>query len=1429
MLLPEDQTSDGPPNDAMVEALLRREGKYAEQDEEAGKVLYAEPMEQLEAIKWEWKDTHVEAYEAYMAKWTQLMRTMYESQKPPANKQAKIMRKAVKPKKLSKRIRAKSWDGLGPHKLSKEFQQWRVDARENPMLMRRLIRENANHWDRMGILPDPKGEADSSNETNGKNAAEAPTCKAASCPNKATARYRGGGYYQYCSDHKHLAQKLRRALTPTTPATTPGAEPAQMDASNTNNPQQKAATANTDATANKLNQPATATTPTTPINAAIFTEPGADKVDLGTCIMATCNKKPYIRRDGKITLACSQECYSEWEKQGKVWAPRPCQLCGGPHGVLRCPQLTEERKADMISKIQYQHVHSWWHYVNNIAKAKNYIDSVAPSQKALQPAGSTQASTHGDAQIGPLCRRVYFDLGGEYDLIDDQHYELLKNEIQAGNVVGAKLLTPQELGFSCKGVPVDLACASENGASSVSWIKKWIRITVRVMTDTGRHFTINRLHIGVVKRTTPLLILGKRTCALCGYKTIRQQDMDRHDDDYRDSKDRVRKAKKWAKTQTSSIWQEKEAEADKSKSGTGAKTKKAPLNLPVMHLAKDSDAKAQFLQIAACDIPLQEFDNSNKQWHKNEAEDNKDKQHRNKNKHSWSDKSKQKSKRQRWKNGQTRGKYQAAGNGTARATVPNLAAEGKSRRGDNADNSEADADQEDDDEEGPHAKNHCEIEDPAGWTRATGRSKKFKIYKNPGGELQTKNAGGVNNLSQALKGANYPDEISDKFEIDFIFADDDEECCQQYINVAASQEALQEMDDDGNDIHDPNLLISDGYLYAGKRGIKDMEACGFIVTDRLSDSYITTAALRRSGCHPEHVDKQNSGELHNDKVEKLKDEKDLYGWITGDEDPHSTLLQRHMVTMDQTKVTHPFRKSVIMNDQKFIVIASNKMCVIMGYNMVSDVDTALEKDENPMQTDNPDTLSYELQESLQQLQQTVMDNEEISEETKRQTSEMLEHKYYNRWKTKYDLQQPADFPPMEIRLKEGARPQKIKRQYRWTKEQRRFLRGLLRKLVDVGVISRVDSEWLCPVVLVIKPDLTWRLCVDPTALNKATIPMIWQTPKPRELIQEELHGMRWMSKFDFTAMFWQIPLQEESRKLFSFYAGDMGSFQFNRVAMGALNSSIYTQRMISQMFSNTKRKNGKPLLGNGLIANCDDILLYAGSEKEMLELLELFFHTISCHKLSLSPSKCQLFCKETIYCGLKISREGIKVDPERINGLLKMPQPDNIGDVWQFNASAGWIREELPLFSEASTTLTDLITGSLKGLKKRDMRAARKISLAKAGWKQEHQRAWDTIRKSLMKTICTSFRDRRKKACLVTDASSTGWAYVITQCDPDELHKPWQQQKHEILAVNSGKFRNSQRFWAMPCKEAYPIRRAVERHRYLLAGNTPFASINDHK
>ena len=320
-----------------------------------------------------------------------------------------------------------------------------------------------------------------------------------------------------------------------------------------------------------------------------------------------------------------------------------------------------------------------------------------------------------------------------------------------------------------------------------------------------------------------------------------------------------------------------------------------------------------------------------------------------------------------------------------------------------------------------------------------------------------------------------------------------------------------------------------------------------------------------------------------------------------------------------------------------------------------------------------------------------------------------------------------------------------------------------------------------------------------------------------------------MCKFDFVSMFWQIPLHEDSRRLFCFHAGDLGVFQFNRVAMGAMNSSIYTQRVMTMIFRHVHRKDGRCLLHNGLIIMTDDVLLYAKTQEEMVEILGLFMHTTCCHHLSCHPGKVGIMLKSTIFCGLKVTRQGITVDPDRLTGLMNVSPPRNLGDVWQFNAAVGWIREDIPLFSEASAVLSELVHKAIKPKTRRNMAAARRISLEQAGWTQRHQDAWDTIKRSMMQTITTAYRDKRMRACIFTDACDTGWAYAITQCREGELDKPWPEQKHELLAVNSGQFHNSQLHWHMGCKEAYPIRMSIERHRHLLEGNIPFASINDHK
>ena len=157
---------------------------------------------------------------------------------------------------------------------------------------------------------------------------------------------------------------------------------------------------------------------------------------------------------------------------------------------------------------------------------------------ALRPAPPKRTYSHGHAWLCGHKRRVYFDLGGVYDVMDDHGYASMAEAITTGRIRGASLVTPQELGHTSRGVPVDVACATGSGTTSIAYIRRWARFPVRIETDSGRSFQLMQLTVGFVRRTTRLLILGQRSCTRCGYKTVEQQD----DDYHRDRRGRTRHA-----------------------------------------------------------------------------------------------------------------------------------------------------------------------------------------------------------------------------------------------------------------------------------------------------------------------------------------------------------------------------------------------------------------------------------------------------------------------------------------------------------------------------------------------------------------------------------------------------------------------------------------------------------------------------------------------------------------------------------------------------------------------------------------------------------------------------------------------------------------------------------------------------------------------
>ena len=130
-----------------------------------------------------------------MDQWNKIVMTLRDREKPSAKLTAKIILAAIQPEKLRKRIGAKVWDGLGPEYLSEEYQEWRQQVKTDTRLLRNLIRENADYWDRMGFKKEFANWGGASASSSNK-LANNPVCKLAGCGNKVSAKNRkhGGGF-----------------------------------------------------------------------------------------------------------------------------------------------------------------------------------------------------------------------------------------------------------------------------------------------------------------------------------------------------------------------------------------------------------------------------------------------------------------------------------------------------------------------------------------------------------------------------------------------------------------------------------------------------------------------------------------------------------------------------------------------------------------------------------------------------------------------------------------------------------------------------------------------------------------------------------------------------------------------------------------------------------------------------------------------------------------------------------------------------------------------------------------------------------------------------------------------------------------------------------------------------------------------------------
>ena len=252
-------------------------------------------------------------------------------------------------------------------------------------------------------------------------------------------------------------------------------------------------------------------------------------------------------------------------------------------------------------------------------------------------------------------------------------------------------------------------------------------------------------------------------------------------------------------------------------------------------------------------------------------------------------------------------------------------------------------------------------------------------------------------------------------------------------------------------------------------------------------------------------------------------------------------------------------------------------------------------------------------------------------------------------------------------------------------------------------------EWISNLVLAPKDDGGVRVTVDMRNANKAIQPTHIPIPRAEE-IKAQLAGNTVFSKLDFKSAFNQLILEEESRKLTTFYAGKR-LMRFKRLTMGSTPASGELTKALN------------PILGgmNGVYVIHDDVIV-AGRDKAEHDLaLTQVCERIGMAGMTLNPDKCLISRDSIPWWGMIISKDGVSPDPEKVRAVKALTRPRSKQELKSFFCMMQSNKDFIPNMARKTINMRQLLKNH-----------------ARFKWTGACQREFDTLKQEFKEDIYCS-------------------------------------------------------------------------------------------
>ena len=353
--------------------------------------------------------------------------------------------------------------------------------------------------------------------------------------------------------------------------------------------------------------------------------------------------------------------------------------------------------------------------------------------------------------------------------------------------------------------------------------------------------------------------------------------------------------------------------------------------------------------------------------------------------------------------------------------------------------------------------------------------------------------------------------------------------------------------------------------------------------------------------------------------------------------------------------------------------------------------------------------------------------------------------------------------------------------------------GELQRLEDEGIIEPVKhSDWAAPVVPVLKPDGTVRLCGDyKVTLNMVAKADVYPLPRVEDLFSK-VAGGKYFTKLDLKHAYQQLPLVEESKDLTTINT-QKGLFRYNRLPFGVSAAPAIFQRTMDSLLQDIPQ----------VAVFQDDILVTGDTDASHIQHLTEVLRRLDAEGFRLKKEKCEFMLPEVTYLGHHITAEGIQPTSDKIRAVQDAPTPKNTSELKSFLGLVNFYGKFLPHLSTVLSPLNNLL---------------RKNVVFR--WGEQQNQAFKKVKEMLLSADLLVHYNQDMDVTLSCDASAVGLGAVLAHKLSDGSERP--------IAYASRSLNKAERNYSNIEREALAVSFGVKKFRDYLFGRH-FWIYSDHK